>query len=113
MIVFEVPAMIDGAAVAVGVAGPGDGCGAAAGWRTGAGAMRRDCESGDGSVRLLVSVFGGLTSIGGSGSEEAVCCALAGEILRQAIGIRKLEASKQVRRRFAAVMMEDMVLTSV
>jgi hypothetical protein len=65
-----------------------------------------------GLARVRVSSTGALTTMGGSASGDA-CCALAAEIPKEKTGTRNVEASKQVRRRDAAVMMEDMVVTSV
>src|SRR5258708_1217824 len=45
----------------------------------------------------------------GGNCSEGGCCALAAEIPNARTGTRKLEASQQVRRRAAALMMEDMV----
>src|ERR1700737_2233605 len=74
------------------------------------GATRRapDPSSLMGLARVRFASEGGLTSIGGSWSGEA-CCALAAEIPRERTGTRKVEARRQMRRRFAALMLEDMV----
>src|ERR1700756_4872847 len=61
-----------------------------------------------GLARVRFSSAGGLTSIGGSCS-GAACCALAAEIPKERTGTRKVEASRKMRRRFAALMQEDMV----
>src|ERR1700686_3422201 len=73
------------------------------------GATRRepDPTSLTGFARVRFSSPGGLTSIGGSRSEGA--CAFAAEIPSERTGTRKLEASRQLRRRAAAVGMKDMV----
>ena len=57
--------------------------------------------------------FGGVTSMAGSSSLAAVCCARAPERPSELMETRKLQASKDVRRGCAAVMAEDMVVTSV
>ena len=65
-----------------------------------------------GLARVRFSSPGELTSIGGSCS-GGLCCALAAEIPKERRGTRKVEAKQIVRRRCAAVAMEDMVWTSV
>src|SRR5664279_4966266 len=83
----------------------------------GAGTARREPEpsSGTGFARVRFWSPGGLTSIGGSCSADAVCWARAVEMLRQRTGKRKAEASRQMRlrRRFAVAMVADMVMASV
>src|SRR6266478_8860031 len=78
-------------------------------WET-FGATRREPEPSSltGFARVRFWSPGGLTSIGGSRSED-ICCAFAAEIPRERTGTRKLEASRQVRRRCAALRVEDMV----
>jgi hypothetical protein len=77
----------------------------------GAGTARREtgARSVGGSTLVLFGSGGGRTSMAGSKSGDADCCALAADMPKETMGIRKLEASKQLRRRFAAVLMEDMV----
>src|SRR3954468_24659431 len=111
MTVVEAPARMFGVVVVATGAGPLDGCAAGTVCGVGARVMRpiREAHSDEGSTRLRSTGLGGLTSIAGNGSAETVCCALAAEMLKETIGTRKLEASRQMRRRVAAVMMEDMV----
>src|ERR1700716_1932595 len=75
-----------------------------------AGATRRepDPSSVTGLARVRFSSPGELISIGGSGL-DATCCALAAEMPSERAGTRKVEASRKVRRRAAALMVEDMV----
>src|SRR5205814_960965 len=81
----------------------------------GFGATRRvpDPSSKVGLLRVRFWSVGGLTSIGGNCSVDAVCCACAPEIPSAASGARKLEASRKRRRRLSAVIGKDMVRTSV
>src|ERR1700731_596193 len=59
-----------------------------------------------GLARVRVASEGASTSRVGSTLGDADCCALAAEIPRERTGTRKVEASRQMRRRFAAVMLE-------
>src|SRR5436305_9155701 len=82
--VVVLPARIEGVAgpVETAVAGA-EGCVAGAGCGAGVRVTRpsREAHSDDGSTRLRFA--GGLTSMAGSSSAEAVCCACAVEKLRQ------------------------------
>src|SRR5487761_2489438 len=61
-----------------------------------------------GLARVWFSSRGGLISMAGSWSGD-ICCAWVGEIQGGRTGSRKLEASRKLRRRDAALMVEDMV----
>src|SRR6267154_559812 len=96
--------------MACSLAGVPDGC-VLVGACCAVGTTRRDTvvRSGAGSGRVLLLSEGASTSMVGSRSGEADCCALAPENPNERTGTRKLEASQQVRRRAAALTMEDMV----
>ena len=78
------------------------------------GATRRepDPSSVMGLARVRVWSSGELISMAGNGL-DADCCALEAEIPNERIGPRKVDASRQLRRRCAATMAEDMARTSV
>jgi len=78
------------------------------------GATRRepDPSSVIGLARVRVWSSGELISMAGNGF-DADCWASAAEIPNERIGPRKVVASRQLRRRCAATMAEDMARTSV
>src|SRR6202790_1028131 len=86
-------------------------CWASGGACCAVGTTRRDAEAGweAGFDAVLLLSAGASTSMLGSRLGDADCCALAAEIPKERTGTRKLEAYRQVRRRWAAVAMEDMV----
>ncbi len=90
------------------VDGPGIGVVACEGFGTLVRTVRRDLVVSAGWVTFGFGGVGALTVTGGSRSGEADCWALAGEIPANAIGKTTVEASKQVRCRFAALEREDM-----
>src|ERR1700731_396252 len=75
----------------------------------GAGTTRREPEAVSGGCSLPSAVSGALTSTGGNKFGDADCCADAAEICRERTGTRKVEASRNVRRRVGALMREEMV----
>ena len=79
------------------------------------GATRRGpgVSSSVGLARVRFWSTGGLTSIGGNWSADAVCCARAPELARNSRGTRKLDASNNWRRCLATEVAEDMGETSV
>src|SRR5712691_3209592 len=78
------------------------------------GATRRepDPSSVIGLARVRVWSSGELISMAGNGF-DADCWASAAEIPNERIGPRKVDASRQLRRRCTATMAEDMARTSV